>query len=69
MYPFVVPLQVHLPDRQQVQFYSHQTVSEVLNDERNSRTMLTEFFWIYSEGNEVNQYLYTEFSTYYTWFP
>ncbi|KAL0385359.1 UNVERIFIED_CONTAM: hypothetical protein Sradi_2930200 [Sesamum radiatum] len=52
---------------QQVQFYSFQRISDVLSDERNYRTMLTEFFRVYNEGQEPNQYLYSEFPKYYRW--
>ncbi|KAL0345938.1 UNVERIFIED_CONTAM: hypothetical protein Sradi_4425100 [Sesamum radiatum] len=68
IYPSVIRLQIHLPNRQQVQFYSYQSISDVLADERNSRTMLTEFFKIYSEGQEPNKYLYKDFPNYYRWF-
>ncbi|KAL0291359.1 UNVERIFIED_CONTAM: hypothetical protein Sangu_2463800, partial [Sesamum angustifolium] len=44
-----------------------QRISDVLSDERNSRTMLTEFFRVYNEGQEPNQYLYSEFPKYYRW--
>ncbi|KAK4411840.1 hypothetical protein Sango_0257000 [Sesamum angolense] len=67
IYPSVVRLQIHLPSMQQVQFYSFQRISDVLSDEINSRTMLTEFFRVYNEGQEPNQYLYSEFPKYYRW--
>ncbi|KAL0349933.1 UNVERIFIED_CONTAM: hypothetical protein Sradi_4142500 [Sesamum radiatum] len=67
IYPSVVRLQIHLPSMQQVQFYSFQRISDVLSNERNSRTMLTEFFRVYNEGQEPNQYLYSEFPKYYRW--
>ncbi|KAL0361620.1 UNVERIFIED_CONTAM: hypothetical protein Sradi_3846500 [Sesamum radiatum] len=44
-----------------------QRISDVLSDERNSRIMLTEFFRVYNEGQESNQYLYSEFPKYYRW--
>ncbi|KAL3810378.1 hypothetical protein ACJIZ3_000028 [Penstemon smallii] len=67
IYPSVVRLQVHLPNMQQVQFYCHQRISDVLNEERNQRTMLTDFFRVYNEGTEENQYLYRDFPRYYRW--
>ncbi|KAL0282485.1 UNVERIFIED_CONTAM: hypothetical protein Sangu_2948100 [Sesamum angustifolium] len=69
IYPSVVRLQIHLPNMQQVQFYSHQSISDVLANERNSRTMLTEFFKIYIEEQEQNMYLYKDFPKYYRWLP
>ncbi|KAL0328117.1 UNVERIFIED_CONTAM: hypothetical protein Scaly_2244300 [Sesamum calycinum] len=69
IYPSVVRLQIHLPNMQQVQFYSHQSISDVLANERNSQTMLTEFFKIYIEEQEQNIYPYKNFSKYYRWLP
>ncbi|KAL0290225.1 UNVERIFIED_CONTAM: hypothetical protein Sangu_2581200 [Sesamum angustifolium] len=39
------------------------------SNERNSRTMLTEFFKIYIEEQEQNMYLYKDFPKYYRWLP
>jgi hypothetical protein len=44
LYPSVERLQIHLPNHQQVRYYYHQRIVDVLNDEPNSKTMLTQFF-------------------------
>ncbi|KAI5390641.1 hypothetical protein KIW84_075804 [Lathyrus oleraceus] len=44
LYPSVERLQIHLPNCHQVRFYDHQQIADVLNNERNSKTMLTQFF-------------------------
>ena len=41
LYPSVVRLQIHLPNRHQVRYYEHQRIEDVLNDEHNAKTMLT----------------------------
>ncbi|KAK8929000.1 hypothetical protein KSP39_PZI017797 [Platanthera zijinensis] len=67
IFPNVVRLQVHLPNRHQVQFHSCQSISNVLGDERNNRIMLTEFFRVYNEGIEQTNYLYVDFAKHYIW--
>ncbi|KAI5392254.1 hypothetical protein KIW84_076877 [Lathyrus oleraceus] len=44
LYPLIERLQIHLPNHHQVRFYDHQRIKDVLNNERNSKTMLTQFF-------------------------
>ena len=44
LYPLVERLQIHLLEGQTVHFYPHQKVSDILADDTNSMTMLTEFF-------------------------
>ncbi|XP_050877630.1 uncharacterized protein LOC127081419 [Lathyrus oleraceus] len=44
LYPSVERLQIHLSNRHQVRFYDHQQIADVLNNERNSKTMLTQLF-------------------------
>ncbi|XP_019430714.1 PREDICTED: uncharacterized protein LOC109338037 [Lupinus angustifolius] len=41
LYPSVVRLQTHLPNRQQVRFYDHQMINDILNDDHNSKIMIT----------------------------
>ena len=67
MFPPVERLQIHLPNRHQVRFYNHQTINEVLVDERNSKTMLTRFFALTHQDLEVRQFLYIELLEHYTW--
>ncbi|KAK8921410.1 hypothetical protein KSP39_PZI020685 [Platanthera zijinensis] len=65
-YPSVIRLQIHLPNRHQVQFRSTDVVNNILSSDRNSRTMLTEFFHC-NETNHHQMYLYTDFPKHYTW--
>ncbi|KAE9612436.1 hypothetical protein Lalb_Chr06g0173051 [Lupinus albus] len=60
LYPSVVRLQIHLPNRQQVRFYDHQMINDILNDDHNSKTMLTQFFALKNLDVEARHYLYTE---------
>ncbi|XP_072077842.1 uncharacterized protein [Arachis hypogaea] len=68
MYPSVERLQVRLPNQHQVSFYEHQTISEIVNDEYFSRTMLTEFFALNRVDDQQSRHLlYREISEYYSW--
>ncbi|KAK8935509.1 hypothetical protein KSP39_PZI013684 [Platanthera zijinensis] len=66
-YPSVIRLQIHLPNKHQVHFRTTDSVDNVLANERNSRTMLTEYFHIYAMEQERHKYLYTDFPKHYTW--
>ncbi|KAK8953772.1 hypothetical protein KSP39_PZI002518 [Platanthera zijinensis] len=66
-YPSVIRLQIHLPDRHQVHFRSTDSLSNILTNERNSRTMLTEFFNINNSNQNHRGYFYTDFPKHYTW--
>ncbi|XP_019413906.1 PREDICTED: uncharacterized protein LOC109325794 [Lupinus angustifolius] len=63
----VVRLQIHLPNRQQVRFYDHQMVNDILNDDHNSKTMITQFFALNQLDVEARHYIYTEIPKHYTW--
>ena len=65
--PSVERLQIHLPNRQQVRFYTYQNVSNVLSDEYYSRTMLTQFFQLNVDDSTANCYLYREIPQHYRW--
>ena len=67
MYPAVERLQIHLPNRHQVRFYNHQMINDVLADDRNSRTMLTQFFALNCRDPEARRFLYRELPEHYTW--
>ncbi|XP_019447295.1 PREDICTED: uncharacterized protein LOC109350519 [Lupinus angustifolius] len=67
LYPSVVRLQIHLPNRQQVRFYDHQMVNDILNDDHNSKTMITQFFALNQLDVEARHYIYTEIPKHYTW--
>ncbi|XP_028053281.1 uncharacterized protein LOC114257702 [Camellia sinensis] len=58
MTPSVERLQIHLPNKQQVRFYTFQDITNVLGDEYYSRTMLTQFFHLNVDDETANRYLY-----------
>ncbi|KAF1879812.1 hypothetical protein Lal_00039684 [Lupinus albus] len=64
----VVRLQIHLPNRQQIWFYDHQIINNILNDDHNSKTMLTQLFALNHLEVEARYYLYTKIpKKKYTW--
>ncbi|XP_057247450.1 uncharacterized protein LOC130589855 [Beta vulgaris subsp. vulgaris] len=67
MYPSVDRLQVHLPNMHQVRFEENCLISDVLEDPRNSRTMLTQFFKINETDPGARRFLYREFPEHYRW--
>ncbi|XP_024156320.1 ATP-dependent DNA helicase PIF2-like [Rosa chinensis] len=67
MYPSVERLQIHLPNRQSVFFNANERVTDVLANDRNSMTMLTEFFTKNKYYEGARQYLYREFPERFRW--
>ncbi|KAI5406569.1 uncharacterized protein LOC127079922 [Lathyrus oleraceus] len=67
LYPSVERLQIHLPNRHQVRFYDHQQIADVLNNERNSKTMLTQFFALNLRDPQARKYMYREIPEHYCW--
>ncbi|XP_062014500.1 uncharacterized protein LOC133731039 [Rosa rugosa] len=67
MYPSVERLQIHLPDRQNVFFNAYERVTNILANDRNSMTMLTEFFTKNKYHESARQYLYREFPERFRW--
>ncbi|KAI5442792.1 hypothetical protein KIW84_011714 [Lathyrus oleraceus] len=67
LYPSVERLQIHLSNRHQVRFYDHQQIADVLNNERNSKTMLTQFFALNLRDPQARKYLYREIPEHYCW--
>ncbi|XP_026384362.1 uncharacterized protein LOC113279939 [Papaver somniferum] len=67
MCPSVQRLQLHLPKQNSVMLYEHQTVDEVLENERNSKTMLTEYFVTNASDHMDRRWLYREFPEHYKW--
>lgn len=72
--PPVMTLQVHLPNKQLVRFKENDSLVDVVDRERDKRSMLTAYF----EANKVNlfsnnvsarEYLYKEFPRHFTWNP
>lgn len=67
MYPSVIRLQLHTQNQHLIYFAPQQHVSDLLADDDNSKTMLTEFFKMNCDIDLKEKYLYREFSQYYTW--
>ncbi|XP_050915733.1 uncharacterized protein LOC127130809 [Lathyrus oleraceus] len=67
LYPSVERLQIHFQNRHQERFYDHQQIADVLNNERNSNTMLTQFFASNLRDPQARKYLYREIPDHYCW--
>ncbi|XP_026378144.1 uncharacterized protein LOC113272536 [Papaver somniferum] len=67
MCPSVQRLQFHLPKQNSVMLYEHQTFDEVLENERISKTMLTEYFVTNACDHMDRRWLYREFPEHYKW--
>ncbi|XP_048497985.1 uncharacterized protein LOC125496539 [Beta vulgaris subsp. vulgaris] len=61
MYPSVLPLQVHIPNAQTVQFNPAEQLTRIVASEVRSRTSLIEFFKMNANANGAAQLLYSEF--------
>ncbi|XP_022008025.1 uncharacterized protein LOC110907339 [Helianthus annuus] len=67
IYPAVLALQLHLPNKQMVRFREDDSMLAIVDRERDKRTMLIAFFE-YNHGNEpARQYLYKDFPKHFTW--
>ncbi|CAG8585914.1 3826_t:CDS:1 [Cetraspora pellucida] len=67
IYPSVLRLQVHLPYQQTVAFSRDANLENIINDDKNERTMLTEYFRMNETDVDARNYLYREFPRYYIW--
>ncbi|CAG8771174.1 18037_t:CDS:1, partial [Cetraspora pellucida] len=67
MNPSIVRLQLHLLDQQIVNFNEKNKLVEVLMNENNKKTTLTEYFHLNSIDSEAHNYLYAEILTHYVW--
>lgn len=67
MYPAVINLQLHLPNKQFVSYWANQDLNNIIHSDTASRTMLTEFFNFCSKDKEKRKYLYREFPEYFVW--
>ncbi|XP_076918648.1 uncharacterized protein LOC143579149 [Bidens hawaiensis] len=65
--PAVLTLQVHLPNKQMVRFRDDDIMSEVVDRERNKKTMLTAFFETNRLDEMAREYLYKDFPKHFTW--
>ncbi|XP_026384298.1 uncharacterized protein LOC113279861 [Papaver somniferum] len=67
MCPSVQRLHLHLPKQNSVMLYENQTIDEVLENENNSKKMLTEYFVTNACDPMARRWLYREFPEYYKW--
>ncbi|CAG8484513.1 6846_t:CDS:2 [Scutellospora calospora] len=67
MNPSIVCLQLHLLDQKIVNFNEKNKLVEVLMNENNKKTILTEYFHLNSIDPEAHNYLYAEIPTHYIW--
>ncbi|XP_027158647.1 uncharacterized protein LOC113760290 [Coffea eugenioides] len=69
IHPSVMTMHLHLQNHQSISFAENQTLDDVLANERNSRTMLTEFFSMNRTNKRAQDLncLYKEFLKYFTW--
>ncbi|KAG5530736.1 hypothetical protein RHGRI_025637 [Rhododendron griersonianum] len=67
MYPAVINLPLHLPNKQTVPYGGNQDLENILNSDTTSRTMLTEFFKFCLHDKEKTPYLYREFPERFVW--
>ena len=65
MYPYVQPLQLHLPIKHLVTYQQYQSLDAVLKNPNVSKTMLTEFLDTNMEDEEARRYLNHEFPEHY----
>nr|GEW87055.1 hypothetical protein [Tanacetum cinerariifolium] len=67
IYPSVMSLQVHLPNKQFVIFKEDVVLTDILERERNKRSMLTALFELNKTYTQDWQYLYKDIPKFYTW--
>ncbi|KAK9065053.1 hypothetical protein SSX86_016437 [Deinandra increscens subsp. villosa] len=65
--PAVLALQLHLPNQQMVRFSDDDIMTEIVERERDKRTMLTAFFDTNRVNETARQYLYKDFPKHFTW--
>ncbi|XP_027181675.1 uncharacterized protein LOC113780054 [Coffea eugenioides] len=69
IHPSVMTIDLHWENYQSISFTQNQTLEDLLANERNSRTMLTEFFSMNRTNKRAQDLncLYKEFLRYFTW--
>ncbi|CAG8702870.1 8893_t:CDS:2, partial [Cetraspora pellucida] len=65
--PSVLHLQIHLPKYQTVMFLETSNLKNILADEQNKKTMLTEYFEMNKVDPSACNFTYREFPRYYVW--
>jgi hypothetical protein len=67
VHPPVLALQLHLPNKQMVRFRDDDLMSDIVERERNGRTMLIAFFERNRGFEDSRQYLYKEIPQHFIW--
>ncbi|KAG7955672.1 hypothetical protein I3843_11G084800 [Carya illinoinensis] len=67
MYPAVYSLHLHLDDQHRVTFRANEDLINVLNSDRSTKSMLTEFFALNQVDESARSLLYKEFPEFYIW--
>ncbi|KAI3509551.1 hypothetical protein L1887_24917 [Cichorium endivia] len=69
IHPFVMALHLHLPNQHFVGFSDNDTMTDIIEREKDKSSMLTAFFDMNKKHKTARQYLYKEFPKYFTWNP
>ncbi|KAL4583975.1 hypothetical protein LXL04_008563 [Taraxacum kok-saghyz] len=67
IHPPVMALQIHLPNNHFVRFTEGDTMEDILERERDKKSMLTAFFERNRVDQNARQYVYKDFPKYFTW--
>lgn len=67
VHPFVMQLQLHLPNMHMVKYRGKQDIQEVLNQDGAEKTMLTAYFEANRLNKEADGMLYQDFPEHHTW--
>lgn len=67
IYPHVMSLQLHLPNKQLVRFRENDIITDIVDRERDKRSMLTAFFELNKVDAGARIYLYRDIPQYFTW--
>ena len=67
IYPHVMSLQLHLPNKQLVRFSENDIITDIVDRERDKRSMLTAFFELNKVDAVARRYLYRDIPQYFTW--
>ncbi|KAJ9547060.1 hypothetical protein OSB04_019603 [Centaurea solstitialis] len=67
IHPYVMTLQLHLPNKQMVRFREDDVMVDIVARERDKRRMLTAFFDKNKEDESARRHLYKDFPKHCTW--
>ncbi|KAI3709788.1 hypothetical protein L2E82_39554 [Cichorium intybus] len=69
IHPSVMALHLHLPNQHFVRFSDNDTMTDIVEREKDKSSTLTAFFDMNKKHKTARQYLYKEFPKYFTWNP